>query len=63
MSKTHESVEVCKYCGCKHLVKNGSGNRAKKQSYKCKRRKKTFIIGDKRIKHSSIVFLPYEVKF
>jgi transposase-like protein len=55
MSKIYESVEVCKHCGSKHLVKNGLDKRTRIQRYKCKDCKKTFVIGDKRIKHPLIL--------
>jgi len=40
----------CKFCGSKHLVKNGFMNG--KQRYRCRDCNKNPIIGDKRIKHS-----------
>ncbi|MDR0571351.1 MAG: hypothetical protein LBG48_00700, partial [Rickettsiales bacterium] len=49
----YKTAEVCKHCGCKHLVKNGLDSRTSDQRYKCKNCKRTFILGiDKRIKHS-----------
>ena len=45
---------VCKHCGGNHLVKNGL-DKYSNQRYKCKNCGKTFIAGDKRIKHSLIL--------
>ena len=43
-------MESCKHCGCTQLVKNGVVKR--KQRYKCLSCKKTFRVGDERVKYS-----------